>query len=77
MNVKLCFEVFPKINIIFQINCLIIDIFLNNQRGVGAHLPAMFCAIGLFGGRPMFGNRLAYLRVKKLNTLIYYSSTII
>ncbi len=33
---------------------------LNNQRGVGTHLPATHCAMGPSGGTPVFGNGPAY-----------------
>lgn len=38
----------------------IIDMVLNNQRGVGTHLPATLFAMGPSSGRPVFGNGPAY-----------------
>jgi hypothetical protein len=43
----------------FQTDCSVISVILNTQRGVGTHLPAMLCAMGLLG-RPVFGNGLDY-----------------
>jgi uncharacterized membrane protein YesL len=35
-------------------------VILNIQKGVGANVSAMLCAIQLFGGRHVCGNWLAY-----------------
>jgi hypothetical protein len=43
----------------FQINCLVMSIVLNTQRGVSNHLPATVCAMGPFGDKPVFGNGTA------------------
>jgi hypothetical protein len=37
-----------------------ISVILNIQKGVGANVSAMLCAMQLFGGRHVSGNWLAY-----------------